>query len=69
MTKQWIGTPPEKCELCESLIEDAFVDGKTQFGYWAYMCPICHNTYGRGLGTGFGQKYQKTPQGWIKLDG
>jgi hypothetical protein len=68
--KHWIGTPPEKCELCGRPIVDTFVDGKTVYGPWSNMCLPCHNQYGIGLGTGHGQKYQKQNDGtWLKVGG
>jgi hypothetical protein len=49
---KWLGTPPEKCDLCETPITDEFVDGKTRMGPWANMDIRCHNQVGVGLGTG-----------------
>lgn len=64
--KKWIsgGGPPE-CDIClnfhykttDLTKEEFFVDGKTQMGPWALMCPRCFKLYGVGLGTGRGQKY------------
>jgi hypothetical protein len=55
--KFWWGKPPVHCQLCGSKLTTAFIDGRTQFGPWAIMCPICHRTSGCGFGTGCGQKY------------
>lgn len=52
----WQGDPPHKCDLCQTEI-DAFVDGRTQKGFWAIMCVFCALEYGVGLGEGKGQLY------------
>jgi hypothetical protein len=46
------------CDLCssEGKTTEAVVDGKTQMGPWAYMCPAHFRQYGVGLGEGRGQK-------------
>lgn len=61
----WMGPIPAKCDTCGTPIEDTFIDGRTQMGPWAIMCPSCHSLGpGTGkLGTGFGQKYGKTIAG------
>jgi len=65
--KRWMGTPPEKCDLCEKKLEEVFVDGKTKQGPWGILCSKCHAKYGCGLGEGLGQKYNlKTKE---KLEG
>lgn len=70
MSKRWGGPVPEQCDLCDGPFPDnTFVDGRTQMGPWAIMCRGCHLTHGFGLGTGKGQKYHKTPDGWIKIEG
>ena len=56
-------SPPTKCDICQGNIADMFVDGATTAGPWANMCPKCYGFYGRGLGTGKGQKYEKQPNG------
>lgn len=55
--EEWIGPVPQVCDLCGGAIKGAFIDGKTQMGPWATMCPDCHERYGVGLGQGAGQKY------------
>lgn len=55
--------PPEYCDICPTSINHSkhkypFVDGKTTQGPWANMCPACFEKYGRGLGTGKGQRYE-----------
>jgi hypothetical protein len=59
--KRWLSAMPEECDMCHTPLKGkAFVDGKTAFGPWAMMCEICHRDQGFGLGTGKGQKYDKT---------
>lgn len=55
--KIWIGTSPIKCDLCKEKISLTFIDGKTIYGPWAFLCPTCHSLAGCGLGIGRGQKY------------
>ena len=66
----WIGQAPEQCDLCARLLIDTFIDGRTDMGAWAFMCPSCHASHGYGLGIGKGQKYQKQTDGkWQKVSG
>lgn len=67
--KQWMGTPPEKCDLCSTPITTTFVDGKTIHGPWANMCQACYIRYGVGLGLGLGQVYEKMGDKWYKTGG
>jgi hypothetical protein len=53
--------PP--CDLCKDYLgklgisTPAAYDGKTTFGWWAYMCEEHWTLYGVGrLGTGYGQR-------------
>ena len=55
--KKWLGTLPEKCDICGIILTAVFIDGRTIHGPWANMCPECHKEYGCGTGTGYGQKY------------
>ena len=67
MKKKWMGSKPEKCDLCGKKFEEIFIDGKTEMGPWGLLCGVCHYMYGVGLGTGRGQKYDlKTLE---KIDG
>lgn len=71
--RYWMGDPPTACDIDAShKITDTFIDGSTSRG-WANMCPACHTEYGRGLGTGRGQKYEKREvEGktrWLKVEG
>jgi len=58
MKKKWLGKI-DKCDLCgkELSMFSEFIDGRTDLGSWALMCPICHHLYGVGLGAGRGQMY------------
>lgn len=68
--KYWAGDPPSKCDLCSHPITKVFVDGKTRLGPWGNLCPSCHTGYGAGLGTGRGQRYERTASGeWVKTAG
>jgi len=54
----------------DQIITDTFIDGATLIGPWAIMTPESFSTYGRGLGTGRGQKYKKQSDGkWLKIEG
>ncbi len=68
--KYWMGTVGVKDDF-GILIRVEFVDGKTQMGPWAIMAPISYMRYGVGqLGTGYGQRYKKQPDGrWLKVEG
>jgi len=55
--KYWMGSTPDKCDICHTPLTTVFIDGRTRLGYWAIMCPTCHRHHGSGLGTGCGQKY------------
>lgn len=68
--RYWMGTEPTKCELSGRPIVDRFIDGATSRGYWAIMHPLTFMDYGRGLGMGRGQLYEKQADGrWLKIDG
>lgn len=63
--KSWMGSDP-KCDFCGKEGKDdlpVFVDGKTQMGPWAMMCPTHHRQHGLGLGTGRGQEYTREDDG------
>lgn len=68
---KWIGNgsgEPPVCDIGAAGMDathqhdmkPGFVDGATQFGPWALMCLPCHERYGKGIGTGRGQKYNGT---------
>lgn len=53
-------TVPElpKCDFCAEagIDEEAHYDGATIFGPWANMCTSHFGAFGKGLGTGIGQR-------------
>ncbi len=64
---------PEQCDLCNgSFIDDGlFIDGalREQVG-WACMCVSCFGQYGKNLGWGVGQLYQKQRNlRWLQVAG
>ena len=62
--------PPKLCDICQTVITDRFVDGRTKSGPWANMCLPCYEKHGVGLGTGSGQLFVKAPDGtFAKLKG
>lgn len=61
--KYWLGSPVKECDICHTPITIEFIDGATKFGPWANMCPKCHKSHGRGVGTGKGQHYRKDETG------
>ncbi len=62
--------PPTECDICHGQFKnDCFYDARTVQGCWANMCMECFHNYGVGLGTGFGQEYQKDGVEWIKTRG
>jgi hypothetical protein len=69
VAKYWIGCVPEKDDFGMP-INGEFIDGKTKQGPWAYMTPASWKKHGVGaLGTGFGQRYEKTGDKWLKVEG
>jgi len=70
MEKFWMGQAPKNCDICGDKVTNTFVDGKTKFGPWGFMCPHCHNDAGYGVGTARGQKYTRQADGrWLKTGG
>ena len=60
--RYWLAAVPDKCELCQAEIGDAFVDGRLLFNHlWAIMCLTCHANHGGQTGVGIGQLYQREP--------
>jgi hypothetical protein len=67
--KYWHG-PVKSVDDLGHPISDTFIDGATTFGPWAIMSPSTHRQYGKGLGLGRGQKYEKQADGmWLKVEG
>lgn len=69
MSKQyWCGEAPRVCQICDREIVGVFIDGKTQWDCWAFMCRDCWEMHGEGLGVGLGQMYGVQKDGrWLKL--
>ena len=65
--KIWAGSPPTKCDYCNLLIADTFIDGMTVQGCWAIMCTKCFLTYGVGIKDGCGQAYTQDGEVWKKV--
>ena len=69
-TVKWISPLPTNCDICQQQIGNEFIDGKTKQGPWGFMCPQCYEKHGVGLGTGYGQLYQKQLNGdFVKVKG
>jgi hypothetical protein len=65
----WKGTV-SKIDDFGVFIGEEFIDGVTWSGKWAIMTPRSWAINGLGkLGTGYGQRYRKTPEGWLKVEG
>lgn len=69
----WCGPVPKTCDTCETELLGVFYDAKTSLnGMWANMCTTCFSL-GPGLGklgTGWGQRYERQPDGsWLKTGG
>ncbi len=67
--RKWMGTPPAKCDICQTDIKDEFIDGKTVRGPWGNMCLSCHSIQGIGIGNGIGQHYKSNGTDFIKIAG
>lgn len=50
---------PNICDICRGNLRTgkSFFDGKTRRGPWAWMCSVCFDENGLGLGTGVGQRF------------
>jgi len=71
---RWVSPIPTACDTCGTKLVDEFYDEKTSIGggRWGCICHQCHTLgpgYGK-LGMGWGQKYEKQPDGrWVKTEG
>jgi hypothetical protein len=62
----WVSPAPTKCDLDRThSIVDEFYDASIPLagGSWGILCKRCFNEAGCRLGTGYGQKYQRLPDG------
>jgi hypothetical protein len=66
----WTGTLPDLDDFGVPY-KNIMIDGKTKNGQWANMTEQSFRNYGYGqLGTGWGQMYEKQPDGrWLKIKG
>ena len=68
--KYWLGSIPDKCDICGSKLTHKMIDGRTSSGQWGLLDLKCHASHGVGLGTGKGQLYEKQADGqWLKIQG
>ena len=67
--KIWYGVKPDRCDICTGKIRNSFIDGKSKFGPWAIMCPICFAKAGIGLGIGKGAIYKFDGKDFVKMEG
>lgn len=65
----WMGDL-DTCDVCEHPFAPLrfMVDGDIG-PCWANICARCFNQHGVGLGTGYGQVYKSTPEGWLCVAG
>lgn len=67
---KWVGAAPQVCDLCGQKFTDEFIDGRTIYGPWTFLCSECHRTKGCGFGTEKGQRFKKPAKGfWTKVEG
>jgi hypothetical protein len=68
----WVGYLDEYDDFGD-MFTDEMIDGKTKMNPWSWakMTPASWKKYGVGrLGTGYGQRYKKQPDGkWLKVEG
>ena len=56
---KYYGEKLPDCGICKQdyfQISEASYDANTKLNCWAYLCENCFTNYGKGLGTGLGQK-------------
>ncbi|MCT8003788.1 endonuclease NucS [Sphingomonas sanguinis] len=65
----WMGDL-DACDVCEHPFAPLrfMVDGDIG-PCWANICARCFNQHGVGLGTGYGQVYESTSEGWLCVAG
>lgn len=64
---KWFGST--RCDICGLHCEDVLIDAKTKKGPWATMCENCFKKYGIKIAPGFGQKYKRDNNNFIKIEG
>jgi hypothetical protein len=71
--KEWIGSPPQDCDICGATIGQVFFDAKVHIcgnPIWGLVCNICFESYGGRLGLGLGQKFELSKDGhYRKVEG
>lgn len=66
---------PVKCDMCgdplRADVGTAMYDARTRGGPWGCLCRSCFDSYGVGLGTGLGQRYEREADGrfWYREGG
>ena len=67
---KWVGTLTT-CNVCKGDYHGVMYDASLRsFGCWANVCSGCFARYGKGLGVGLGQRYEKQQDGsWLKVAG
>ena len=62
--KEFGGSAPTICDLCEAPIKEKFWDDLVVGGSkWGHLCFLCEITHGRGIGTQWKRKGKK----WFKV--
>jgi len=57
----WSSPKPEECQACHGTLGSIFYDCFVpQMRTWAIVCHACFRSYKCKLGTGLGQKYNRT---------
>ena len=72
----WQSPAPERCDFSGTPIDNEFVDGHVPGDRrWGCFHPGIYKQCGGTLGTGWGQRYVKQPEGtplagrWLKVEG
>ncbi len=54
-----IAHAPDLCDICRGTLRtgESFYDGRVFMGSWAWMCSVCFDEHGVGVGPGRGQQY------------
>ena len=66
----WVGKI-DQCNVCKGDYHSMMYDASLrEFNCWGNVCSGCFARYGRGLGTGLGQRYEQQADGrWLKVEG